>query len=62
MAELEFGLERGPYDNYTNPKTNPHPKGFGINPRLGAVSTRALAAFEEDYRLQTILKLHHPSI
>ena len=27
LAELEFGLTRDPYDNYTGPMTNLHPHG-----------------------------------
>ena len=37
------------------------PRGFGIDPRLGAVALRAPAAYREDSRPQAILKFHHPS-
>ena len=31
LAELEFGLKLGPYDNHTQPIINAHPKGgFGL--------------------------------
>ena len=37
------------------------PKGFGIDPRLGAAALRAPAASRKDYRPQAILRLHRPS-
>ena len=33
-AELEFGLKWGPYENHTQPRTNPHPQG-GLGLILG---------------------------
>ena len=38
------------------------PRGFGIDPRLGAAALRAPAVSKEDYRPQAILKLHRQSI
>ena len=37
------------------------PRGFGLDPRLGAAATRAPAASREDSRPQAILKFHRPS-
>ena len=37
--------------------TTPPPRGFGIDPRLGAAALRAPAASREDYRPQAILNL-----
>ena len=37
------------------------PRGFGIDPRLGAAALRAPAASREDFHPQAILKLHRPS-
>ena len=37
------------------------PRGFGIDPRLGAAALRAQAVSKEDSRPQVILKFHHPS-
>ena len=36
-------------------------EGFVIDPRLGAVITRASVASREDSRSQAIFKFHHPS-
>ena len=49
--------QEGPLDNYTAPRTNPHPQGgFGIDPRIGAAALRAPAASKEDSHPQAILK------
>ena len=54
---MEFGLKWGPYDNHTQPRTNPHPQGgFGIDSRIGVAALRAPAASMEDSRPQAILK------
>ena len=47
----------------TTPPPGPSCKhrGFGIDPRLGAVARRAPAASMEDSCSQAILKLHRPS-
>ena len=37
------------------------PRGFGIDPRLGAAALRAPAASKEDSRPHAILKFHRPS-
>ena len=47
----------GPYDNHTQPWTNPRPQGgFGIDSRIGAAAPRASAASREDSCPQAILK------
>ena len=62
-AELEFGVTGVDHPNYITlglthtPKGVPTPKqGFGIDPRLDAVTIRVPAASSEDYRPQVILK------
>ena len=46
----------------TPPQDQPTPpRGFGIDPRLGAATLRAPAASKEDYCPQAILKLHRSS-
>ena len=54
-AELEFGVTGVDHPNYITlvpthtPMGVPHPKqGFGIDPRLDAVTIRVPAAFRED--------------
>ena len=65
LAELEFGLTRILFDNHTAPMTNLSPSVrsgcAGIDPGLGAATTRVPAASREDSRSQAILKLHRPS-
>ena len=43
------------------PRPTRIPRGFGIDPRLGAATLRAPAASKEDYLPQAILKLHNSS-
>ena len=60
--QIGISLKWGPYDNHTQPRTNPNSQGeFGIDPRIGVAATRAPVASREDSCPQAILKVHCPS-
>ena len=60
QAGWNIWFYRGPYDNYTTPRTTSHPQdSIRIDPWLNAVTTIAPATSREDSYSQAILKFHY---